>query len=306
MTLTVLLAAGDGVFEDYDAPLRAAIAKQGLDAQLVTDAPAQTVDYIVYAPSSPLQDFTPFTNCRAVLSLWAGVERIVGNATLTQPLARMVDPSLTQGMVEYVVGHVLRYHLALDKPATSWTPVVPPLAQDRCVGFLGLGELGRACAGALRALGFDVAGWSRSPRQLEGIACHSGPEGLRAVLARSDILVTLLPDTPATTNILNATTLAHLPRGARIINPGRGTAIDDAALLAALDQGQIAAATLDVFRTEPLPENHPFWHHPNVTVTPHIAAATRTETASDVIAANIARVERGQPLLHEVSRHNGY
>lgn len=306
MTLTVLLAAGDGVFEDYETPLRAAFARQGLDARLVTEAPAKMVDYIIYAPSSPLQDFTPFTRCRAVLSLWAGVERIVGNATLTQPLARMVDPSLTQGMVEYVVGHVLRYHLGLDHPATSWRPVVPPLAQDRRVGFLGLGELGRACAGALRALGFDVAGWSRSPRQLDGIACHSGAEGLSPLLARSEILVTLLPDTPATTNILNATTLAQLPRCARIINPGRGTAIDDTALLAALDQGHIAAATLDVFRTEPLPDEHPFWHHPNVTVTPHIAAATRPETASDVIAANIVRVEAGQPLLHEVSRGQGY
>jgi len=108
MTLTVLLAAGHGVFEEYDAPLRAAFAAQGLDAALVTDAAPESVDYIVYAPSSPVQDFAPFTRCRAVLSLWAGVERIVANPTLTQPLARMVDPSLTQGMVEYVTGHVLR------------------------------------------------------------------------------------------------------------------------------------------------------------------------------------------------------
>jgi len=115
-----------------------------------------------------------------------------------------------------------------------------------------------------------------------------------------------LPDTPATANILNAQTLAQLPRGARIINPGRGTLVEDAALLAALDTGQIAAATLDVFRTEPLPAEHPYWAHPSVTVTPHIAAATRPDTASAVIAANIARVQAGQPLLHEVSRSAGY
>jgi glyoxylate/hydroxypyruvate reductase A len=139
-----------------------------------------------------------------------------------------------------------------------------------------------------------------------GVQCHSGADGLAAVLERSDILVTLLPDTPATTNILNATTLAQMPRGAYVINPGRGTLIDDAALLSALDQGQIAAATLDVFRTEPLPADHAYWHHPRVTVTPHIAAATRAETASDVIAANIARVQAGQGLLHEVSRAAGY
>ena len=137
---------------------------------------------------------------------------------------------------------------------------------------------------------------------MAGIACHHGADGLRKVLQCSEILVTLLPDTPATANILNAQTLAQLPRGARIINPGRGTLVEDAALLAALDTGQIAAATLDVFRTEPLPAEHPYWAHPSVTVTPHIAAATRPDTASAVIAANIARVQAGQPLLHEVSR----
>lgn len=306
MSLTALFAAGDDVFAEYDAPLRAAFARAGLDVTVVTQAAPDTVDYIIYAPSSRLQDFAPFTRCKAVLSLWAGVERIVGNPTLTQPLARMVDPSLTQGMVEYVTGHVLQYHLALDRPATEWVPVVPPLAQDRKVGFLGLGALGRACARAQAALGFDVAGWSRTPREVEGVQCHSGADGLAAVLERSDILVTLLPDTPATTNILNATTLAQMPRGAYVINPGRGALIDDAALLSALDQGRIAAATLDVFRTEPLPADHAYWHHPRVTVTPHIAAATRAETASDVIAANIARVQAGQGLLHEVSRAAGY
>lgn len=306
MTLTALFAAGDGDFAAYDAPLRAAFKAEGLDVTVVTDAAPDTVDYIIYAPANPLQDFTPFTRCRAVLSLWAGVERIVSNPTLTQPLARMVDPSLTQGMVEYVTGHVLRYHLGLDRPATAWNPVVPPLAQDRSVGILGLGELGRACAGTLAQLGFQVAGWSRNPRDVAGVACHHGADGLRAVLAASDILVTLLPNTPATANVLNADRLAALPKGARIINPGRGTLIDDTALLAALDKGHIAAATLDVFRTEPLPERHPYWAHPLVTVTPHIAAATRPETASQVIARNIARVEAGAPLLHEVSRDAGY
>lgn len=306
MTLTALFAAGKGDFAEYKAHLRAAFARAGLDVAVVTDAAPETVDYIIYAPANPLQDFTPFTRCRAVLSLWAGVERIVGNPTLTQPLARMVDPSLTQGMVEYVTGHVLRYHLGLDRPATTWDPLVPPLAQDRRVGFLGLGELGRACAQALAGLGFQVSGWSRSARNAAGIACHHGAEGLSAVLRSSQILVTLLPDTPATANILNADTLAQLRSGARIINPGRGTLIDDSALLAALDSGHIAAATLDVFRTEPLPADHPYWSHPRVTVTPHIAAATRADTASEVIAQNIARVETGQPLLHEVSRAAGY
>lgn len=308
MTITVLFAAGEDVFAEYDGPLQAAFAAAGLNVSLRTEAPPATVDYIVYAPSSPLQDFSPFTACKAVLSLWAGVERIVGNPTLTQKLARMVDPSLTQGMVEYVTGHVLRYHLGLHDPAPPgvWDPVVPPLAQDRNVGILGLGELGQACAAALVGLGFRVSGWSRNLRNVPGVSCHAGPVGLQDVLRKSEVLVTLLPQTKATENVLNTETLSLLPRAAKVINPGRGTLVDDDALLAALNTGQVGGATLDVFRTEPLPPHHPYWHHPKVTVTPHIAAATRPDTASNVIAQNIRRAEAGLPLWYEVSREAGY
>ncbi len=310
MSLTLLFAAGPGTLDAYRAPLEAALKAEGLAADLTDSAAPETVDYIIYAPASPLQDFTPFTRAKAVLSLWAGVERIVANRTLTQPLARMVDPALTQGMVEYVCGHVLRYHLGMDAHITAapgdWATHAPPLASERTVGLLGLGALGSACAQALAGLGFRVAGWSARPKTLDGIACADGESGLKTVLQASEILVTLLPDTPQTTNLLDAETLALLPRGARIINPGRGTVIDDAALIAALDAGQIGHATLDVFRTEPLPVAHPFWHHPRVTVTPHIAAATRAESAARVLARNIARVEAGAPLLHEVARDRGY
>ena len=310
MTLTILFAAGAENFAAYQAPLRAALQAEGLDATLSTEAPAADVDYIVYAPSSTLRDFAPFTRCKAVLSLWAGVERIVDNPTLTQPLARMVDPGLTAGMVEYVCGHVLRYHLGMDahigaKPG-AWDPVAPPLATERGVGILGLGELGRACATALVALGFRVSGWSARPRQMADISCHHGPVGLSALLGDAEILVTLLPQTPDTDSILNAETLAQMPRGARIINPGRGSLIDDTALLAALDQGQIAQATLDVFLEEPLPREHPYWHHPGVTITPHIAASTRASGAARVIAQNVARSESGKPLLYLVDRARGY
>ena len=310
MTLTVLFAAGPENFAEYEAPLRAALQAEGLDARLATEAPADDVDYIVYAPSTALRDFAPFIRCKAVLSLWAGVERIVENPTLTQPLARMVDPGLTAGMVEYVCGHVLRYHLGMDahigaRPG-AWTPVAPPLAAERGVVILGLGELGRACGAALVALGFRVSGWAARPRQIPGLACHHGPEGLAAALGDAEILVTLLPRTPETDCIVNAHTLAQLPRGARIINPGRGSLIDDAALLAALDQGQIGHATLDVFRTEPLPRNHPYWGHPGITITPHIAASTRAPSAARVIARNIARSEAGESLLYQVDRARGY
>lgn len=310
MSLTLLFAAGQGALDEYRAPLTDALAAEGLDAIIATDAPPGSVDYIIYAPASPLQDFAPYTRTKAVLSLWAGVERIVSNPTLTQPLARMVDPSLTQGMVEYVCGHVLRYHLGMDAhigaPPGTWVADAPPLASERRVGLLGLGALGQACAEALVALGFQVWGWSRRPKALAGITCAHGDEGLKDILQGTEILVTLLPQTPRTENILDQGSLALLPRGARIINPGRGTLIDDDALLAALESGQVGHATLDVFRTEPLPAAHPFWHHPRVTVTPHIAAATRAASASRVIARNIARVEAGQPLLHAVARDRGY
>ncbi len=247
------------------------------------------------------------------MSLWAGgVEKIVGNATLTQPLTRMVDEGLAEGMVEWVTGYVLRYHLGMDQDIcrqdTDWQVHIPPLARDRKVGVLGLGELGTACAQALAALNFDVAGgWSRSPKTLDGITCHHGADGLAAVLAHSEILVLLLPATPATENKLNAQTLALLPKGARVINPGgRGDLIDDSALLEALNTGHIAHATLDVFRIEPLPRDHAYWAHPSVTVTPHIASETRPGTAAKVIAENIRRGEAGEPYLYLVDRTAGY
>lgn len=308
--MKVLFAAGDWRWPQWEAPLRAAIAEAGLAADLLREADPATVDAIVYAPNDEMPgDFTPFTACRAVLSLWAGVERIVGNPTLTQPLCRMVDPGLTQGMVEYVVGHVLRYHLGLDRvlaTQNAWQPVVPPLASERPVAMLGLGELGAACGQALACLGFPVLGWSRTPRDLPLIECHHGREGLRAVLEQAGIVVTLLPATPATEALLDAETLGWMPAGAFLINPGRGTLIDDAALLAALGSGRLAGATLDVFREEPLPPGHPFWAHPAVTVTPHIAAETRPETAARVIAENLRRLRDGEPLLHRVNRTEGY
>ncbi|WP_071796994.1 2-hydroxyacid dehydrogenase [Natronohydrobacter thiooxidans] len=310
MTLTILFAAGEGDFAEYAPHLKDALAEAGLEAALVTEAPPESVDYIIYAPANPLRDFSPFTRCKAVLSLWAGVERIVGNPTLTQPLARMVDPALTRGMVEYVTGHVLRYHLGLDAHiharAGEWAAEPPPLAEARVVGFLGLGALGQACADALRGLGFQVIGWSRSPKSLPGITCHHGDEGLKTVLQQSEILVTLLPHTSTTENLLDARRFGFCRPGLCLINPGRGALIDEAALIDALDAGPVQHATLDVFRTEPLPEDHAFWHHPKVTVTPHIAAATRTETAARVIVGNIARVEGGAPLLNEVCRARGY
>ncbi len=307
--LTVLFAA-PSLWGEYRDHLPAALAETGLAARVVTEAEPAAVDYIVYAPSAPLQDFAPYTRAKAVLSLWAGVERIVSNQTLTQPLCRMVDPGLTEGMVEWVVGHALRHHLGMDRhivnPGHVWDPTCPPLARERPVAMLGLGALGLAAARALQALNFPVRGWSRTAKEVAGLPTHHGPEGLLRALAGAQIVVTLLPKTAETENILNSQTLAATARGAVILNPGRGALIDDAALLAALETGQIGHATLDVFRTEPLPAGHPFWSHPQITVTPHIAADTRAVTAARVIAENIRRGEAGEPFLHQVDRVRGY
>lgn len=310
MSLNILFAAHQENWVNYESPLRKALQEAGINANLALDIPAAEVDYIIYAPSSPLQDFTPYTRAKAVLNLWAGVETVVGNGTLKIPLARMVDPGLTGGMVEWVTGHVMRHHLGLDtdilRQDKQWVPRTPPLAQERNVTMLGLGALGTAAATTLVSLGFQVTGWSRSPKTVEGVTCLHGADGLRSALNRAEIAVLLLPDTPATENTLNAETLAMMPKGAFIINPGRGPLIDDEALLAALDSGQIAHATLDVFRIEPLPGDHPYWTHPQVTVTPHIAAETRALTASQAIVENIQRGEAGQPLLNLVDRQLGY
>ncbi|OIQ35299.1 MAG: glyoxylate/hydroxypyruvate reductase A [Roseobacter sp. MedPE-SWchi] len=307
--IKVQFAARPERWDTYQAPLREAFAKAGLQVDLRQDHAPAEVDYVIYAPNSDLQDFTGYTACKAVLSLWAGVEKITGNSTLTQPLCRMVDPGLTAGMVEWVTGHVLRYHLDIDrslKTQDRWDPVVPPLAQERPVTVLGLGALGTACATALAQLGFPVTGWSRSAKSIPGITCEYGDAGFARALQQAQILILLLPDTPATHNTLDAKTLSLLPKGARIINPGRGPLIEDAALLAALDSGHLAHATLDVFRQEPLPQEHPFWAHPQITVTPHIAAETRPLTASQMIAQNIQRGETGLPLLNQVNRDLGY
>ena len=301
----ILFAAKPATWDDYRAALPRALAERGVAAEIVQFAdphdPA-AIDWIVYAPSSALQDFAPYTALKGVLNLWAGVEQVEGNRTLTAPLARMVDEGLTRGMVEWVTGHVLRHHLGLDAhvAGAGWTPAPPPLAADRPVAILGMGELGGACARTLAALGFPVIGWSRRPRDIAGVRSVTGPDGLRAALSEAEIVVLLTPLTAATRDLMNAQTLGWMRDGAVLINPGRGALIDDAALLAELPR--LGHATLDTFRIEPLPADDPYWSHPKVTVTPHIASATRPATAAQVVAENIRRGEAGEPLLHLVDR----
>ncbi len=311
MTIKVLFA-DPTEWLDYRPHLQVAFARAGLDVFLsdTIDEPAD-IDYIVTAPSSQLQDFTPFCNLKAVLNLWAGVEGITDNPTLKVPLARMVEPGMTQGMVEWVLGHVMRHHLETDRHVLhqdgEWRHnFVPPLAAQRRVTVLGLGALGTAVADRLHSVGFDVCGWSRSSKPGADYPCYTGQEQISEALQSAEILVLLVPQTPRTQNLINAQTLALMPKNAVIINPGRGGLIDDNALLAALDSGHISHATLDVFEVEPLPKNHRFWAHPHVTVTPHVASSTRPEFAAETIAENVKRGESGAPYLHLVDRARGY
>jgi len=302
-------------YPEYKICLEEAFQEYKLDVALTDDLKfyPSRVDYIIYSPRGPLQDFSPYINAKAIFNLQAGADDVAKNPTLppSVPLARMVDPGLREGMVEYVVGHVLRYHLSMDqlwekKNAREWQPRGMPLARQKTVGILGLGELGSCCANALVGLNFPVIGWSRSMKQMEGIRCCHGPDGLISVLRASDVLVLLLPNTKETYHILNRDNFKQCKKGVYIINAGRGSSIAEDDLLEAINDGTISGATLDVFQTEPLPRNHPFWRHPQVLVTPHIAAKSRPNSASKVIAENIKRAESKRPLLYLVDRAAGY
>lgn len=254
-----------------------------------------------------------FPGLRAILSLGAGVEHILRDSELPAgvPIARLIDPGLKSGMIEFVTLEVLRHHrrdreYRRQQNDREWHLLRQKLSRDRRIGILGLGHLGGACAETLLGFGFPVSGWSRTPKSIDGVDCHHGEDGLFALLERSDILVCLLPLTAETEDLLDATTLGALPRGAILINAARGRIVVDADLLDLLDSGHLGGASLDVFREEPLPVDHPFWSHPGIVVSPHAAAWTLPESAAPVIADNIRRAADGHALLGVIDRRRGY
>lgn len=308
--MALLFLSPDDPAEAWRAALCAAIPD--LDFRIWPDVgdPAEIDLALVWQP--PPGELARYPNLRAILSLGAGIDGLLAQPGLPDvPIARMVDPSLTRTMTEYVVLATLRHHRAFDRfereqRAARWSFALPPQAADRRVGVMGLGVLGGAAAASLAGHGFPVAGWSRKAKQLPGIESFAGPDGLPAFLARTDILICLLPLTRDTAGILNAATFAGLPRGAYLINVARGAHLVEDDLIAALDAGQLAGATLDVFREEPLPSDSPLWRHPLILVTPHVASYASPWTAAEEVAENIRRARAGEPLLHLVDRDRGY
>jgi glyoxylate/hydroxypyruvate reductase len=262
-------------------------------------------------------ELAAFANLRAIFNLGAGVDALMADSSLPKvPLVRVAVGDLTSRMTEFVVLHVLMHHrqepyLRASQHAKRWQPKFQWPASAISVGIMGLGMLGSNAADALRRLGFRVSGWSRSPKQIEGIDCFCGKAQLDAFLQRTDILVCLLPLTPETRQILNRGLFAKLnrdgPIGAPVlINAGRGGLQNEADILACLDDGTLGAASLDVFAEEPLPADSPFWTHPKVVLTPHNAADTDPDEISKYVAQQIDRFEAGGALENVVDPARGY
>jgi glyoxylate/hydroxypyruvate reductase A len=253
-----------------------------------------------------------FPNLKVIQSFGAGVDHVLSDPHLPHvPLVRLIDPYMTRSMAEFVTFQVLRLHLGdgnyrRQQNRRAWKDHVPPVAPDRRVGILGFGELGGAVADHLLRLDFQVAAWSRTAKSHPQVTCFAGPAELPELLARSEILICLLPLSPDTHGILSAETFAQLPMGAGLINVARGRHLVEADLLAALEQGRIGDAVLDVFAEEPLPADHPFWAHERIVVTPHVAALTNPLSASKVIAANLRAVLAGEKVAGLVDPSVGY
>lgn len=272
--------------------------------------PADVHYALVWKPPSGF--FTRFPNLKLVTNLGAGVDSLVARNDLPDvPISRLSDTGMVSLMTSYVMFSVIRYARDIHiferaQKRGEWKYVHPRALSDIKVGVLGLGELGAPAAQALAGLGFDVRGWSRSAKKIEGVTCSAGLETLDAFLADTEILVVMLPLTPETKALLDARRLALLPRGAKLINASRGAVVDEAALIAALQSGQVAEATLDVFTVEPLPSGHAFWRMENVLITPHLASITVPEAAAREVAESIRRVRQGLAPLHLVDARRGY
>jgi glyoxylate/hydroxypyruvate reductase A len=309
--MSVLLASTVGPADRWIGALREALPGE----KFRTDADAdnlEDVDIALLAKKAPGL-YARLPSLRLIIALQAGIDSLLDDPELPRdiPVTRAGRPEGDRMIAEYVLLHVLRHHRNMpyflaNQRAGIWNKPDVLDAGERRVGFLGLGNIAMPCATLVRDVGFQVAAWTRNPKAVPGLDNFYGADGLAPFLARCDIVVNVLPLTQVTENILSARTFAMLPKGAAIINIGRGQHVVDDDLIAALDTGHLAAATLDVYRTEPLPTDHPFWTHPGITLMPHTARKSRPEHVAPQVADNIRRLRAGEPLLQLVDRSAGY
>jgi len=295
----------------WSAALKAAMPELDVRVSPELGDPADIETALVW--KAPPGELASLPNLRLITNLGAGVDPILADATIPPhiPVARLGDEVMARMMAQFVTFAVLRHYRGIaryerQQRERRWEYELPRASYDCPVGVMGIGMLGGAAARMLASIGFPVAGWSRSPRAIDGIETFHGAAELSAFLARTEILVVLLPLTSETRHIVDRDALYRLPRGAKLINCGRGGTVDEAALLAALEDGQIAEATIDVFETEPLPATHKFWGMDQVLVVPHIGSIAVPEIAARDVVENIRRLRAGESLLNIVDRARGY
>ena len=303
----ILFAVRDGDFAAWEAAFRQASPQLALVKQ-----PESGIRYALVW-RSPSELYPTLPDLAVIFSLGAGIERLLHDPAVprTAAIVKMAEPGMTASMTQYILWQVIRHHrrfweLEAAQEEAHWLDQDYPAPWNRKVGVLGLGTLGSAAAATLRDFGFATRGWSRSRKAIDGVACFAGDAERDTFLDGLEILVCLLPLTPQTTGILNADLFARLAPGAALVNAARGAHLNEADLLSALGSGRLAAAALDVTGVEPLPAEHPFWHHPRIFITPHNAADIDPATAAAEIARQVARFEAGQQLEHEVERDRGY
>jgi glyoxylate/hydroxypyruvate reductase A len=310
------------LLNNWDADLWAqTMRRQGPDLDIrVWPKETGRIEDITYAVAwlPPANVLKSLPNLKVIFSLGAGVDAILKDPTLPDgvPIARVIDPDLTMRMSEYVVMHVLMHHRQqrrLDESQRNriWDSFPTHAASALTVGIMGLGVMGSDSARKLAIMGFKVVGWSRTRKAIPDVECFAGPEEFDSFLQRTDILVCLLPHTPETTGIINRDLIRKLSSkgplgGPVLINAGRGKQQVESDILAALDAGELHAATLDVFETEPLPQDSAFWNHPKVTVTPHVAADSDPDTITAYVLGQIRRHQNGLPVENIIDRKRGY
>jgi glyoxylate/hydroxypyruvate reductase A len=305
-----------GRFDAQEAALwRDALVQAYPQAEWCTQpAPGSVADAAVVA-NPPPGALAGMRGLRLIQSLWAGVDRLLDDSTLPPgvPLSRMVDPAMNAAMAQTALWATLSLHrgffdYAAQQRRALWLPHPQRRADEVRVLVLGLGAMGAATAALLASQGYPVTGWrgTRGAPGPRGVVCIAGDEALRDALPLVDVVINLLPLTPATRGLLGAQLFCALPAGASVVNLARGAHVVDADLLAALDSGHLRRAVLDTFSTEPLPPVHAFWRHPQITLLPHVAALTDPRSAAAVVAANLQRLQRGQPLHNLVDRQRGY